>query len=166
MAVGTAAQGGNTSNGDSRGISGVPLIAAIAILLAFGVLVGCLLSQVNHSNEIRWTRFTWLFASVEAIAFGAAGALFGSTIQRQRAENAESAAAANADDAAKGRALAATLQAEELTSPVVSSEPELEAFGASSSDRGAAPSDNASAVVQRHATLARALFPSVDSTAG
>jgi hypothetical protein len=97
---------------------------------------------------VSWTRLAWLFASVEAIAFGAAGALFGATIQRQRAEKAEAAASQNADAAAKGHALAATLKAEE---PSGGSEG-LESFGSP------VPSE-AAQVARRHASLARELFP-------
>ena len=60
----------------------------------------------------RWTRLTWVFTPIEALALGAYGALFGSTIQRHRAEKAETAAAANARDAADVRALAGDLKAE------------------------------------------------------
>jgi hypothetical protein len=112
---------------------------------SFAYLVG----QVDTDNEVSWTRLAWLFASVEAIAFGAAGALFGATIQRQRAEKAESAASQNADAAAKGRALAETLKAEE---PSGSASEGFEAFGS------AVPSE-AAQVAQRHASLARELFP-------
>ena len=64
------------------------------------------------AEETRWTRLAWVFASVEAIAFGAAGALFGSSIQRQRAERAEEEAAEHRGAAANGRALAELIKAD------------------------------------------------------
>ena len=73
---------------EPRQLGGVALAAALVVLVAFAVLVGVLISQVD-TGETRWARLAWVFASVEAIAFGAAGALFGSSIQRQRAERAE-----------------------------------------------------------------------------
>src|SRR3979411_1182285 len=97
-----------TGNQTTKTLSGAALAAALVVLLAFAILVWYLISQVGLP-ETPWTRLAWMFSSVEAIAFGAAGALFGSSIQRQRAEKAESDAAKNADAAAKGKALAAAI---------------------------------------------------------
>jgi hypothetical protein len=129
-------------------LSGAALAAAIAVLIAFAVFVAYLIGEVD-SNEVPWTRLAWLFSSVEAIAFGAAGALFGASIQRQRAETAEAAASKNADQAAKGRALAATLKADE---PAAGRSGGLESLEAPEAPEAAQ-------VAQRHASLARELFP-------
>jgi hypothetical protein len=141
-----------TTSGQNEGrpapLRGAALYAAIVVLLAFAVFVAYLVGQVDTNNEVSWTRLAWLFASVEAIAFGAAGALFGATIQRQRAETAEAAASQNADAAAKGRALAATLKAEQ---------PNDGSQGLESVE-GPAPSE-AAQVQRRHAAIARELFP-------
>jgi hypothetical protein len=129
----------------AAGLSGWALAAAVVVLILFGGFVGFLLSELNAS-EVRWSRLTWLFASVEAIAFGAAGALFGSSIQRSRAENAEAQAREHVEDAAKGRALAATVIADangdQNGSGLESLGPEQEATSA-----------------RKHAEIARALFP-------
>jgi hypothetical protein len=126
-------------------LSGWALGAAVVVLVLFGALVGYLLSELN-AGEVRWSRLTWLFASVEAIAFGAAGALFGSSIQRSRAENAEARAREHVEDAAKGRALAATVIADtsgdQAGGDLERLGPEQEATRAST-----------------HADIARALFP-------
>lgn len=124
-----------------------PLAAGIAVvvLVSFGVFVAFMVVNRNAS-EVAWTRMAWLFASVEAIAFGAAGAIFGSAIQRQRAETAEQEARRNADEAARGRALAETLKADE---PATGGEAGLERLGKREEDQTAA----------RHAALARRLFP-------
>ena len=129
-------------------LSGAALVAAFVVLVAFAVFVVFLIRETN-AGEVRWARLAWLFTSVEAIAFGAAGALFGSSIQRARAEKAEQAAQENAGDAAKGRALAETLKAE---APDAQSAGGLESLGP---DQGR----EANAVAQRHAQLARRLFP-------
>jgi hypothetical protein len=129
-------------------LRGAALWAAIAVLIAFAIFVAYLIGQVD-TNEVPWTRLAWLFTSVEAIAFGAAGALFGASIQRQRAEKAEAAASENADQAAKGRALAATLKADEQTARGGGGLESLETPEAS----------EAVQVAQRHASLARELFP-------
>ncbi|MFG1992241.1 hypothetical protein ACGFJ7_19895 [Actinoplanes sp. NPDC048988] len=131
------------ATGGTRSLTGIALIAALVVLVGFGVFIWFLATQ-SRTTEVSWTRLAWLFASVEAIAFGAAGALFGSTIQRQRAEQAEAAAAANADAAARGRALSAAIQAD---APSADARGGLEALG---------PGDD---VAARHAALARALFP-------
>src|SRR5712691_5068772 len=108
-------------------LSGAALVAALAVLIAFGVFVVFLVSEVDVS-EVKWARLAWMFASVEAIAFGAAGALFGSSIQRSRAEKAEAAAKENADAAANGRALAESLKADDPAEG--SGQARLEALGA------------------------------------
>jgi hypothetical protein len=45
------------------------------------------------ADERHWTRATYLFGSVEAIAFAAAGFLFGREVHRQQAAKAEQRAA-------------------------------------------------------------------------
>jgi len=129
-------------------LSGAALVAAFVVLVVFAAFVVFLIREAD-AGEVRWARLAWLFASVEAIAFGAAGALFGSSIQRSRAEKAEQAAQENAGDAAKRRALAETLKAE---APDPQGAGGLEALGP---DQGR----EASAVAHRHAELARRLFP-------
>ena len=72
--------------------------------------------QADTDSEVTWARLAWLFSSVEAIAFAAAGALFGAARPPRAAEKAESEARKLAGDAARGRALAATLKAEAAVS--------------------------------------------------
>jgi hypothetical protein len=138
---------GSTSPETAR-LSGAALIAAFAVLVAFAAFVVFLIGETDAA-DVRWTRLAWLFTSVEAIAFGAAGALFGSSIQRARAEKAEQAAQENAGDAAKGRALAEALKAD---APDPHDQGGLEALGP---DQGR----EAIAIAYRHAELARRLFP-------
>jgi len=130
-------------------LSGIAMVAALIVLVAFGVFVWFMISQTG-ATELAWTRLAWLFASVEAIAFGAAGALFGASIQRERAEKAEKSAEKNSEKAAKGEALAATLKADAPDAPAA--RPAVEGMGPA--ERTAA-----SAVAARHAALARELFP-------
>jgi hypothetical protein len=130
-------------------LSGPAVVAALAVLIAFGVFVVFLVSEVGVS-EVKWARLAWLFASVEAIAFGAAGALFGSSIQRQRAEKAEADAKENATAAANGHALAEAVKADE---PQGGGGGGLESLGPGQQD------DAAAEVARRHAALARRLFP-------
>jgi hypothetical protein len=130
-------------------LSGAALLAAVAVLIAFSGFVLFMLTELGAA-DVRWTRLAWMFASVEAIAFGAAGALFGSNIQRSRAENAEADARRNANAAANGRALASTL---------VAHEPDAPAGGALLESLGPSEVAGARAVAAQHAALARHLFP-------
>src|SRR5262249_39545938 len=83
------------------GISGVPMIVATAAILVWvGFIIVMALSTNTSDNQ--WTRLVFVFGSVEAIAFAAAGALFGVTVQRDRVEKAEKVAEQNAQDAASG----------------------------------------------------------------
>lgn len=125
------------------------LVTAVVVLILFSVFVVFLVVQADVS-ELRWSRLVWLFASVEAIAFGAAGALFGSSIQRSRAENAEEEARKKHEEAARGRALAAALKADD---PGQAPTGRLESLGPTGAR------DPAGSLAARHAALARELFP-------
>jgi hypothetical protein len=97
-----------------------------------------------------------VFASVEAIAFAAAGALFGTAVQREnveraedRATTAEEVAESNRDDATKGRALAASLQADAMGGAPPGG---VRAMG------GEDPGGPSSDIIERHAAMSRSLF--------
>jgi hypothetical protein len=138
-----------------RQLSGSALAAAFVALFLWTVFTGFMVlkSDDKTTSEIHWTRLAWLFSSVEAVAFGAGGAVFGSSIQRERAEKAEQQAEGNKDEATKGRALAESLKAE---APAVSaSEQQTPLRGLTPADPEAA----ARSVIERHARLARTLFP-------
>lgn len=95
-------------------MEGYKLVAAL-VLAGFAILVGILVAQVT-AGEVAWARLAWIFSGVEAIAFAAAGALFGSSVQRRHTEDAE-ARAIKAEDmreedvemASRGKALAAAV---------------------------------------------------------
>src|SRR5271166_3774291 len=101
--------------------SGAPLagaalaVAVVVIFVWIGFLVW-LLVEVNTA-EVAWSRLLVVLGSVEAVAFAAAGALFGTTVQRQRTEDqraradvAESRASANESKAINGQQLAAAVK--------------------------------------------------------
>lgn len=74
--------------------------AAIVVILAWLALNGYMLSQ-TRVTDAEWTRLAAILASVEAVAFAAAGALWGTAVQKgrvddakQRADKAEKAASA------------------------------------------------------------------------
>lgn len=95
-------------------------VALAAYLLAVFVLWG----QVD-ANDLDWTRRLYLLAGLEAIAFAAAGAVFGATVQRQSTkreaegrEQAERQVRELAPRAELGSALRATVEAKvAATSP-------------------------------------------------
>ncbi|MEJ2539930.1 MAG: hypothetical protein P8188_08175 [Gemmatimonadota bacterium] len=107
------------SDGDgrvARRLSGWSLAVAIAVLVGFGLMVAYVVGQVG-ADETTWTRLAWLLSSVEAIAFGAAGAVFGASVQRDRAVAAERRAEDNQRDAVAGRTLAESIKADARRSP-------------------------------------------------
>jgi hypothetical protein len=132
------------------GISGVPMIVAVlAILVWLGFII--VMVTLANSPDSQWTRLVYVFGSVEAIAFAAAGALFGVTVQRDRVEKAEKVAEQNAQDAASGRALAAINLADEGQIVQRDGKPIYESYG---------PDDAKDAEIRRrHAAAARRLFP-------
>ena len=99
----------------------VPLIIAVAVLYIFWSLVKTMMGMTK-APELEWNRAAYLFAGVEAIAYAAAGFLFGREVHRQRAEQAEQRAgseqkrAASAEKTAteanaKGKALKQVIEA-------------------------------------------------------
>jgi hypothetical protein len=96
---------------------GVALVAALIVLAAWLVLLTWLAFHTG-ATELQWARLVSVLGSLEAVAFAAAGALFGTTVQKQRvqeakerAERAEKTSAENVQAAANGRALAEAVRA-------------------------------------------------------
>ncbi len=147
------------ARGESKATAAAPTkLALITAVVALAVWIGfaVYLIVMSDAKETEWTRIAWVFASVEAVAFAAAGLLFGTTINRQRAEQAEQKANANQKDAEGGRALAATLKAEE---PAVVQEGGAEGGPRAMGGRGGGADDAAAQLAARHARLARQFFP-------
>ncbi len=93
-------------------------VAAVALIVVYLVFVSYQWLSVD-STDLTWARRSTLLSGLEALAFTAAGAVLGTTVQRQVTKRAEDEAArakeaadaekrraeANAGDAEKGRAL-------------------------------------------------------------
>ena len=62
---------------------------AVVALIGFGLLLILLFIANESADELVWTRYVYLLSGVEAIAFAAAGFLFGKEVHRKQAENAE-----------------------------------------------------------------------------
>ncbi|MBI2169869.1 MAG: hypothetical protein HYU28_10305 [Actinobacteria bacterium] len=60
----------------------------VALLAAFAVFTWYLVSQVSADDQ-QWTRLVFVYGAVESIALVAAGAVFGTTVQRTRVREAE-----------------------------------------------------------------------------
>ena len=127
------------------GLAGAPLAVAVLAILVWIVFVVVML-VASDADETQWARMAYVFASVEAVAFAAAGALFGVTVQRDRVKSAEEKADAHARDAANGRALAISAIAD---GGHLGGQDDAYAFG---------PGETQD-LRQRHAELARTLFP-------
>jgi hypothetical protein len=64
-------------------LAGVALVVAVAVIVVWlGLLIWLAVSA--NSSDIAWSRELVVLGSVEAVAFAAVGALFGTTVQRQR----------------------------------------------------------------------------------
>jgi hypothetical protein len=131
-------------------------IFALVVWVAFSIV---LLFNIGKT-ETEWTRIAWVFGSIQSVAFAAAGALFGTAVQQQNVSSAQQEATTAKKDAdqqretaAKGRALAAVVQAEGTT-PSVGGKTGLEAMGPGR----AGTTESAEAVRERHAQLSRSLF--------
>jgi hypothetical protein len=108
-------------------LHGAALIAALVLVAAWLVLLGWMVFRTTVP-DLEWTRLLVILGSLEAVAFAAAGALFGTTIQRHRVEEAkeraekadarasqaEKSSVANAQAAANGRALATAVKARRI----------------------------------------------------
>ena len=97
-------------------LQGWALAAALVVMAAWLAMAGYLLTQADAPDD-RWTRIGLVFSSIQAVAFAAAGALFGATVTAQRVEDAkhradraEGEAKENATAAANGRALAVAVK--------------------------------------------------------
>ncbi len=142
----------SADSGQRAPLHGFALWAAGLALILWVVFTTFMIVKAGTGSEVQWTRLAYLFASVQAVAFGAAGALWGTTVNRERAEQAEHRAAANERDASNGRALASSQIVEAGDVVDLTADSALQSLGGGP-DRAAAE------VLQRHAKQARMLFP-------
>lgn len=100
----------------------IPLLVAVIVLWWFGTVLKEMLERAGTEvTDATWARYTNLYSGLEALAYAAAGFLFGREVNRQRADRAEEDAAKSqqvaneaqsvaATSTANGRALAAALR--------------------------------------------------------
>ena len=92
-------------------VSTLPLlgsIVAVALIAAFLILTSELFGRVEGASAEEWIRYADLRGSLEALAFAAAGALLGTTIQKQATDREANRADDNAEAAAANLAIATT----------------------------------------------------------
>jgi len=119
--------GDPTSPNESATSSGggtLPTIAYVlsaVLILAYLVAIAFAWSNAGEGAEV-WARHLELLTGLEALAFAAAGAVLGVTVQRpavaaaeSRAEDAEASAKANEEAAKTGVALAKAVEAKQNT---------------------------------------------------
>lgn len=111
------ADGTTTAAGTRTPLVGSALVVALAVITVWlGFLIW--LAVDTSASEVTWSRLLVVLGSVEAVAFAAIGALFGTTVQRQRVEDlkartdsAESRAEASHEAVVNGHILAAAVKA-------------------------------------------------------
>jgi hypothetical protein len=81
----------------------LPNIVACIIIVGYVVFLIYMMRMVSVPEEIVWMRTTYLLNGFEAIAFAAAGFLFGKEVHRQQAENAEKRADKAQDEASEAK---------------------------------------------------------------
>lgn len=113
-----AATNGNDGAAGGRTLGTIATIVAILLIVVYLVVLFAQWNNVDAA-ELEWSRRLTLFGGLEALAFAAAGAILGTTVQRQVVKKAEEQASdakelakaqqqradANERDAEKGRAL-------------------------------------------------------------
>jgi hypothetical protein len=103
----------NNDDTQNSGAGTLPMIAyvvAIGLILAYLVAVALAWGVVGEAAET-WARRIELLGGLEALAFAAAGAVLGVTVQRPAVRAAEERAEASAQDARAGRAVIAAAEA-------------------------------------------------------
>jgi len=175
--------------GTGSKLTGLGAVVAAIVVMAWLVIVAVLLfrsSDVAVTDSV-WSRMLVVLSSIEAVAFAAAGALFGTTIQQRRVQDAKDEAertkkdakeavtkvqqdaaeetkrakdeaTRNADEASRGRALAAAVKA---SVPAARVEPGVRLEGLQERELlarevGGAPSSDA---LEQLGRIAGALFP-------
>ena len=81
----------------------LPNVIALAVIIGYVYFVIHMFGMTEVKDETVWTRATFLLTGYEAIAFAAAGYIFGKEVHRKQAEKAEEKADEAMDEAAKAK---------------------------------------------------------------
>jgi hypothetical protein len=99
----------SSSIGQKDLVSLASTLFAFLIIIAFGVFIFYMLN-ITNASEPEWSRTTYLFTGIEAIAFAATGFLFGKEVHRQEAKNAEIRATNSEESAIKAEKSASVIE--------------------------------------------------------
>jgi flagellar basal body-associated protein FliL len=91
------------------------IVIAVVVLAAFAVLIAYMMLHLE-SDETTWTRALYLYGGVEAIAFAAAGFLFGKEVSREQVDKAENQAESARQDSRQAQQQANDAQQKAATS--------------------------------------------------
>lgn len=135
----------------------VPLLVSIFVLWYFGTVIKQMFGLTDPATvgEIQWGRNAYLYAGVEALAYAAAGFLFGREVNRQRAERAEE----NADRAQRETGAAQRVAAQSVANGRALAEGVRELEHVQSARRGVADAAPAQADAKMLRRLADTFFP-------
>ncbi|MCA1577733.1 MAG: hypothetical protein LC794_10280 [Acidobacteria bacterium] len=141
----------------------VPLLVAMIVLWYFGTVLKRMFGLTSPNiAEVEWGRNAYLYAGVEALAYAAAGFLFGREVNRQRAERAEE----NASRAQREATSAQRVAAQSVANGQALAEGVRELERAQVGARGAAPgtpSAPSQSEVRMVRGIADRLFPPRDA---
>ncbi|HEY0778930.1 MAG TPA: hypothetical protein VGD56_13250 [Gemmatirosa sp.] len=111
-------------------LRGWALGVAVFLVGAWVAVLSLLLYRVDGANDVQWARMIVVLSSIQAAAFAAAGALFGTKIQDQRvsdatgrAKDAEQRANKAQTDATKGKVLSDAIKAKAAASNAGADDP-------------------------------------------
>jgi hypothetical protein len=117
MTTNSGANGGKGGK-QSLWVKLLPYVVAFLVLGVFVYFAIRLMGLTTEANESEWARYVYVFGGIEAIAFAAAGFLFGKEVHRAQAESAEKRATdaegkakESETEAVKGRELATFIKA-------------------------------------------------------
>jgi hypothetical protein len=153
----------STNPADVGKLSRPLIVVAVTILIAFAVLLYHMYQIAPTQEEALWNRSMALFGSVEAIAFTAAGYLFGKEVHREQAQRAEQRAHDKTAEAHEANAAAAEAKAkgESLRKAIEAKRAATARGTMNESPRGQTGGTEtlATSDLQELAVLAQSLFP-------
>lgn len=91
-----------TKTGETASKLSTPIVILATAVLIFFIALTLYLYKFVDAEEPAWQRMIYLYGGIQAVAFGAAGYLFGREVSRKQAEDAEKRAdekTKEADDA-------------------------------------------------------------------
>jgi hypothetical protein len=128
MSTTTAKRDNRAPSDPVKRLAPIAYVVGVALIVAYLVALGLAWSGTNGSDS-EWGRRLQLLGGLEALAFAAAGAILGTTVQRQatqtekeRATAAERRADREAADGEKGRAVVNLVEAKAGVPPEGSEE--------------------------------------------